>query len=675
MFGTDRSTNVYLTQSSIVLDRTLPGDCVTVRTRQEMDRSMGLSSATLTRQARLASRSEQILSAQVQLLYANTNLAVSVTVLAATILSYLEWGFIRKEVIVSWWVYMILVSVLRGGLAYRYKHAPGEHRDRGYWRFAFAAGAALAGAGWGAAGILLYPESYLRNQVFLVFVLGGMMLGAASLLAPRPEAFLAFLIPTGLAPAVRLVFGGDETHVAMGLLAAVFTGATVVTTCRIYRTIDVSLRLRFENRDLVKDLEGAKNHAEALNQALERRVAERTAELSKTTQQLRAEIAQRERMEEELLRARKLESLGVLAGGIAHDFNNFLTVIQGNLEVAKSLLDDRRTAQRVLDQAASTCQRAAFLSSQLLTFAKGGAPVRRVVSAQKLVMDAVHLVKAGASVSIAVEIAEDIGNVEADPGQIGQVLHNILLNARQAMPEGGMIEVRAERVANTDTETDSRVRISIRDYGPGIPSNVLPRIFDPYFSTKPGGSGLGLATAYSIVARHGGHISVESQPGEGATFTIDLPASQEDPTPEEPVVTDPQIGTERILVMDDDQPLRDLLKTVLGRLGYQVATARDGAEAIALFEAAKIAGRPFDAVLLDLTVSGGMGGVEAAAKLKELDPSAKLIVSSGYSEDPAMSEFEKYGFEAVIPKPWKATDVSEVLRRVLVADPRTKDAG
>ena len=306
----------------------------------------------------------------------------------------------------------------------------------------------------------------------------------------------------------------------------------------------------------------------------------------------------------------------------------------------------------------------------MLTFAKGGAPVRRVVSVATLVMDAVHLIRAGAPISIEVNIAEDLWFAEVDPGQIGQVLHNILLNARQAMPEGGIIEVRAENaVLQNSPDADPWVRISIRDYGCGIPADVLPRIFDPYFTTKPGGSGLGLATAYAIVAKHGGHIAVDSKPGEGTVFTVDLPASHETPAPQAPIVAHIQTGTERILVMDDEEALRNLLKAVLTKLGYEVQTARDGAEAIALYEAAKAAGRGFDAVLLDLTVSGGMGGMEAAAKLKELDPSSKLIVSSGYSDAAVMSDFARYGFDAVIPKPWTATQVSEVFRRVLVGNP------
>ena len=621
------------------------------------------------------SRRQEILSAQVRLLYANANLGVVITILAATMLGFLQWGTIPNFVVAGWWLYMTLVALSRLALVQGYRRASRGSADiitGSKWEVAFAVGAGLAGAGWGGAGILLYPEAHLANQVFLVFVVGGMMLGAASVLAPRPEAYVAFLIPSGFTPAVRLLVQGDQTHLYMGLLAVVFTLAILIITGRIYGTINSSIMLQFQNRDLVEDLQHAKEETETLNQVLELRVQERTAELRKSTEQLRAEIAQREQMEEELLRAHKLESLGLLAGGIAHDFNNFLTVVQGNIGLAKGQLNPGEPVQEILDQAASACQRAAFLSSQLLTFAKGGAPVRRAVSVAKLVMDAVRLACAGAPTSVSVNIEEDLWFAEVDPGQIAQVLHNLLLNARQAMAGGGLIEVGAENVASqSGPNAGPHVRISIRDYGHGIPVNVLPRIFDPYFTTKEGASGLGLATTYAIVAKHGGQISVESKPGEGTTFTVDLPASHETPAPEAPTVAHLQAGTGRLLVMDDEEDLRNLLKAVLTDLGYEVQTAGDGAEAIALYEGALAARRGFDAVLLDLTVSGGMGGSEAAAKLKEIDPFSKLIVSSGYSDAPVMSDFAKYGFDAVIPKPWTLTEISEVFRRVLVADRKT----
>jgi signal transduction histidine kinase/ActR/RegA family two-component response regulator len=568
---------------------------------------------------------------------------------------------------------MVLVSAARVILSVRYGRESRSGLEYRWWGRAFAIGAGFAGAGWGAAGILLYPEGNLAHQVFLLFILGGMMLGAATLLASWPAAFVAFLLPTGLVPALRLLTEGakrgDESHMAMGAMAALFTGATLLVTGRIHRMIVESLDVQFENRTLVEDLQSAKERVEALNEQLEARVQERTAELRLSAEQLRAEMAQRREVEEELLRARKLESLGVLAGGIAHDFNNFLTVVQGNIEMAKMQLDSSHPVHAILSRTNNACVRAAFLASQLLTFAKGGAPVRQVADIGQLVRDAVNLARAGAQTTFEVEISGDLRCAEVDPGQIVQALHSILLNARQAMPEGGIVEVHAGNAIVPDhPESEARVRISIRDYGCGIPFDVLPRIFDPYFSTKPGASGLGLATAYAIISKHGGTLSVESKPGIESVFTIDLPASQASPAPLRPAAAQLEGGTERVLIMDDEEGLRQLLEAVLTRQGYRVHTARDGAEAIALCEDAAARRQPFAAALLDLTVSGGMGGLEAAARLKEVDPNLKLIVSSGYSDNRVMADFRRYGFDDVIRKPWVIADVTEVFRRLLEAD-------
>jgi signal transduction histidine kinase len=460
------------------------------------------------------SRIRQIRAAQVRMLYSNVNVGVVVTVVAATVLGRLQWAVVPHSIILSWWLATFLVAVARFILGWRYSRAAPSILKIKRWGTAFTIGAGLAGAAWGAAGILLNPKDYLESQVFLAFIIGGMMLGAAPLLAPLPEAFLAFMLPAGLAPTVRFMVQGDEAHLAMGLLAGIFVAATLITTRRIHLTIVSALNLQFENQDLVEDLQEAKSHADALNEQLEIRVQERTLELQRSTEQLRTEIKQREQIEEELLRARKLESLGVLAGGIAHDFNNFLTIVRGNVEMAKMQLGRNQPVRAILEQTEHACQRAALLSSQLLTFAKGGNPVRQVVAVAKLVTDAVDLARAGAQTSIELSISEDLGFAEVDRSQIGQVLHNILLNARDAMPEGGIIMVRAENVVLAGAQGAApRVRISIQDFGCGIPVDVLPRIFDPYFTTKPSGRGLGLATAYAIVAKHGGSLSAESRPG------------------------------------------------------------------------------------------------------------------------------------------------------------------
>ncbi|HLK49559.1 MAG TPA: ATP-binding protein [Bryobacteraceae bacterium] len=427
--------------------------------------------------------------------------------------------------------------------------------------------------------------------------------------------------------------------------------------------LDVTRRVRTE-----RELTEAQKALRKAHDELAARVAERTRELEQTNERLRSEIGHRRQVEDELLRARQLESLGVLAGGIAHDFNNFLTVIQGSLALAKVHLPAAHAALGILDQANDACQRAASLSNQLLTFAKGGAPVRQIVSVGEILKSAVELVRAGSPTAWTLDVAEDLWPAEVDPEQIRQALHNILLNAREAVSDGGAIEVRARNRATADIgagRTGPHIRITIEDDGPGIAPENLPKIFDPYFTTKSSGSGLGLATAYAIISRHNGQIGVESRPGVKTRFSVDLPASPaatpEDLGRDEGILT----GSGRILVMDDNDTLRVLLGQMLGHLGYESESACHGAEAVTLFEQARQARRPFQAVLLDLTIPGGMGGVATAAKIRELDRSVKLIVSSGYSDAPVMSEFRRYGFDAIIPKPWSLPVLSRTLKRVL----------
>lgn len=435
--------------------------------------------------------------------------------------------------------------------------------------------------------------------------------------------------------------------------------------------LDITERVHIE-----RALKEAKAELRKLNDELSHRVEERTAELLEANRRLKAEIEERVRMEEELVRRRNLESLGVLAGGIAHDLNNFLTVVKGNAELAGMRPETSGEQRELLDDIKAACDRAGFLASQLLTFSKGGTPVRRATSVGRLVLDAVNLARAGSAVTISVDIASDLWSADVDAAQIQQVLQSVLLNARQAMPTGGIIEVTAANVnVNALNAAGGRaecVRIAIRDYGSGIPAEIIPRVFDPYFTTKPGASGLGLTSAYSIVQKHNGSISVESQPGRGTLVTVELPASRKSAPSTPPTAPTAKGARWKLLVMDDEQEIRRLLKSVLSGYGHEVVCAGDGAEAIALYEAARASSRGFDAVLLDLTVNGGMGGIDAAARLKEIDPTAKLIVSSGYSDSPVLSDFRKYGFDDTLPKPWTAAQAADVFGRVLAGQDARK---
>jgi len=384
------------------------------------------------------------------------------------------------------------------------------------------------------------------------------------------------------------------------------------------------------------------------------------------------DISERKRLDEERLKLDKLESLGILAGGLAHDFNNLLTAMLGNVNLATLTPGLPESVLVPLSGAEQACLRAQALSQQLLTFARGGAPLKQVAALIPLIREAANLALAGSHCRAELSLPEDLWPAEVDPGQLSQVLHNILINADQAMPGGGALAVAAENVVlaeKTDLPLPSGpyVKISISDQGTGIDPKYLGKIFDPYFSTKQKGSGLGLATAFSIVKKHWGHLMAASTLGAGATFTLYLPAASQPPAPEPETKATPTTGQGKILVMDDEPLVREIAGRMLKHLGYEVEDAPDGAAALEKYRQAQTEGRSFDAVILDLTVPGGLGGKETLEKLRRLDPQVKAIVSSGYADNLIMTRFAEYDFQGVIKKPYRVKDVSEVLIEVMKA--------
>lgn len=384
------------------------------------------------------------------------------------------------------------------------------------------------------------------------------------------------------------------------------------------------------------------------------------------------DVTEKKHEEENLEKMARLESLGVLAGGIAHDFNNILTAILGNVSFAKLTLNAQSKTYDLLDEAEKASLRAKDLARQLLTFSKGGEPIKVVTSVVSLVQDAAHFAARGANVRCAFSIPEDLWLCEVDEGQISQVIQNIVLNAEQAMPDGGKIMIGGENVVVEENDTlplksGNYVRLSIQDEGIGIPKECLDRIFEPYFTTKKEGSGLGLATTYSIIKKHNGHIVVDSQPGYGTTFAIYFPAcAQYTRVPQS--ATNAHLvagGYGKILVMDDEASIRTLLEEMLEFLGYEAVFAADGAQAVDVFKKTKEENAAFDAVILDLTIPGGMGGKDAVKLLLEIDPKVKAIVSSGYSDNPVMADYKNHGFTAVMEKPYDMEKFGEVLKSVI----------
>ena len=390
--------------------------------------------------------------------------------------------------------------------------------------------------------------------------------------------------------------------------------------------------------------------------------------------EINSDITEREKSQQELLKMQKLESLGVLAGGIAHDFNNILTGIMGNITLAQMTLGEPERGKKLLQQAEKACQRASELSTQLLTFAKGGKPIKKCVAARHLIEEAVSLALRGTSVLTVLDLPGNLHLIEVDEGQMHQVFNNIAINAVQAMPRGGTFTVSAMNISLVDENrfslpSGAYVRLLFTDTGGGISAEDQKRIFDPYFTTKAAGKGLGLSSAHSVIMRHGGYIAVHSQPDQGTTLEILLPAARmETAAKTEPAQTRKvavKHAARKVLVMDDEQMIRDLMAEILATLGCTVTTCGNGSEAVELYAAAIEDAAPFDAVIMDLTIPGGMGGKEAAGHILEIDKNACLIVSSGYSNDPIMSDYAAFGFKATMAKPYRASEVSSVLADLL----------
>ena len=395
------------------------------------------------------------------------------------------------------------------------------------------------------------------------------------------------------------------------------------------------------------------------------------------------DVTEKQRTDEELLKAVKLESVGVLAGGIAHDFNNLLTAILGSVSLARLKLARGDDVADMLDEVQRAAIRARDLTQKLLTFSRGGAPVKKRIDLGRVLRESTELALSGSRVSSQVQLPEDLRRVECDRGQIAQVVHNLVVNAAQAMEEGGVVEVRARNVEVTDVREASGsdpgdrpaerlpipsggyVRFSVSDSGPGIPAKVRDRVFDPYFTLRENRSGLGLTTAYNVLRRHGGHIRFDTSEGNGTTFYVYLPSAGDGPAGEARLSVPGGSRAGMVLLMDDEKIVLEVASEMLGYLGFEVTTAGSGEEALELYDAARERGEHFDLVMLDLTVSGGMGGEETIRRLRETAPSVRAIVSSGYSNNPVMSDYRSYGFNGVVAKPYRIEQLQSVIDRVL----------
>ena len=386
------------------------------------------------------------------------------------------------------------------------------------------------------------------------------------------------------------------------------------------------------------------------------------------------DLTERRQVEDTLQKMEKLKSVGTLAGGIAHDFNNILMGLFGNISLAKDDLPEEHPSFQSLEEAGKSMSRAIRLTKQLLTFSKGGSPITEITRLESLVKDVVQFDLSGSNVKPVYKSEDNLWSANVDKGQIQQVFSNLTVNARQAMPSGGHLVITMENVDITEDDTvqglnqGKYIRVTLTDEGVGIERKHLGRIFDPYFTTKQTGTGLGLATVYSIITKHGGSISVDSQLTKGTCFTFYLPASEDQHLRESPQLEAKPADSKnitRILVMDDEKMIRKVVKAMLERCGYAVETAAGGKQVIEMYKQALNAGSPYDVVIMDLTIPGGMGGEEAIVKILEIDPKARVIVSSGYTNDPVMANYIDYGFCGIVSKPYIRSNLIETINQVL----------
>ncbi|GJL61356.1 MAG: hypothetical protein NPIRA04_00100 [Nitrospirales bacterium] len=388
---------------------------------------------------------------------------------------------------------------------------------------------------------------------------------------------------------------------------------------------------------------------------------------------------EKQRLEVQLLRSQKIEAVGTLAGGIAHDFNNFLTSVLGNIDLAQQAGTAHESRADFLSKAEQATLRAKDLTQQLLTFAKGGEPIKQLTFLDKVIKESASFSLSGSAVACEYAFPPDLWPTDVDPGQISQVIHNLVINAVEAMSNEGMITIRARNLLLPSQTLERPIplppgpylKVSLCDTGPGIPDEQLPKVFDPYFTTKSEGHGLGLASGYSIMKKHAGLMTVESKLGVGTEFTLIFPAAPDAQVPSFVEAVQTRKGDGRILVMDDDAHVRMVAGELLTHCGYRYELAKDGSEAITRYRQAMQQGECFSAVILDLTIPGSMGGQETLRRLQQIDPAVKAIVSSGYSQDPVMANYQAHGFQGVVRKPYSLAELSKVMYQVVMESSST----
>ncbi len=750
---------------------------------------------------RLANNPEQrhLFRELVAQIFSQLPAALYATLLLSTLMVLVLWNLFPSGILFTWLGVVWTIIAFRFVLYYVHRGFAGQRLTQERWLTLYSISAQMSGVAWGLAPILFCSPESPQTNVFIAFVLGGLIAGAAGSMAALKVTMRIFTALLCVPVIVIFVLYGDNLHLVMGLMMAIFGGAYLVLSSNMGRMIVNSLTLRHENsheieerrkaetelRLIKEDLEQTVNlrtgQLEAANDELSREIAERLqaeARLRESEERFRSlvesssdwiwevdregvytysspsvssilgyspqdvvgrafyefmppeeaertratfdsnrasglpfvglvnrslhrdgrevvmetsgepildsdgelvgfrgidrEITMRVRHEEETRKVEHLQSLGLLAGGIAHDFNNLLTAIFGNIELASLDLEEGSRAAKSLEEAVAAMEQARKLTGQLLTFSKGGSPVLQTTSIRDLILNTCDFSLSGSAIRCEYDLADDLWPAVVDSGQIWQVLNNLLTNAREAMPDGGTVQVAAANVLLGEDSPlalpgGGYIRVSVKDQGRGIGKADLLRVFNPYFSTKrlgaEKGTGIGLAVCHSVIEKHKGHISVESSPGEGTTVVFHLPASSAaagDHGADEAAIRPAPVVC-RVLLLEDDESVISTTTRILDRLGHTVVLARNGAEAIEAQSRAKETEEPFDLLLLDLTIRGGMGGREAVGKLKAIDPDVIAVVTSGYADDPVIANCRDFGFDASLIKPFNLNTLRSLI--------------
>jgi len=474
---------------------------------------------------------------------------------------------------------------------------------------------------------------------------------------------------------MTIVEYGSLLFIALLLLLIIKQGKAIISS--IDNLVTETAKIKADHSYQIPDSSDSEEEFKILTRALNNMAEDLNERVLRLNNEVKLRTqAEQEKAETEikLQRAKQMEAIGTLAGGIAHDFNNLLTAILGNINLATySLPPDHETYSSLID-AEKAAKRAHKLTKQLLTFSKGGAPIKETASIDEVIRESAFFILHGSNVDCSINIPDDLWLVKIDKGQIGQVIQNLTMNADHAMPDGGSITISSQNITiEEETATLQKglfVRVDVQDQGQGIKEESLSRIFDPYYTTKEKGSikgsGLGLAIVRSIISRHGGHISVGSEVDIGTTFTFYLPAIKDSYETQEQAGGDIQFGHGKILVMDDESMILAMMKHTLPSLGYDIETADSGEQALEMFDTAAKKNTPFNLTIMDLTIPGGMGGKETAEKILAKHPDARMLVSSGYAEDPVMVKPSEYGFVGALQKPYDLVKLSHLLHKLLI---------